>query len=259
MYDVSVGIMSSGLTRVQADNTFEFPLARFLAAITPRTKLILVASPNNPTGVTIPREAPAPDRPRRPPRRPLRRRGLLPLSRRNHPARRRHDPQPHRRPYLSQRPTASPTSASACSPAPPRSCTPSARSRRPTTSTASPSPSSPKPSPTKPYLAWYTRAGHRRPHPYRALLQRLQHPLLALRTPTSSSSTSAPATPNSSPACAPRASSSATAPPTPAATASSASPSASPTTSPKASPRLAQTLAEMNWQRPGPPRPTLTT
>ena len=56
MYDVSVGIMSSGLTRVQADNTFEFPLARFLAAITPRTKLILVASPNNPTGVTIPRE-----------------------------------------------------------------------------------------------------------------------------------------------------------------------------------------------------------
>lgn len=56
MYDVSVGIMSSGLIRIQSDSTFAFPLERFLAAITPRTKLILVASPNNPTGVTIPRE-----------------------------------------------------------------------------------------------------------------------------------------------------------------------------------------------------------
>ncbi len=56
MYDVSVAIMSSGLRRIQADPTFAFPLDRFLAAITPGTKLILVASPNNPTGTTIPRE-----------------------------------------------------------------------------------------------------------------------------------------------------------------------------------------------------------
>ena len=48
--------MSSGLIRIQSDETFSFPLDRFLAAITPRTKLILVASPNNPTGVTVPRE-----------------------------------------------------------------------------------------------------------------------------------------------------------------------------------------------------------
>ena len=33
-----------------------FPLERFLATITPRTKLIIVASPNNPTGTTVSRE-----------------------------------------------------------------------------------------------------------------------------------------------------------------------------------------------------------
>ncbi len=56
MYDVSVGIMSGNLRRVQCDESFAFPFDRFLAAITPRTKLILVASPNNPTGTTIARE-----------------------------------------------------------------------------------------------------------------------------------------------------------------------------------------------------------
>ena len=56
MYDVSVGIMSGNLRRIQSDDSFAFPLDRFLAAITPRTKLILVASPNNPTGITVPRE-----------------------------------------------------------------------------------------------------------------------------------------------------------------------------------------------------------
>ena len=56
MYDVSVGMMTSGLRRVQSDATLDFPFERFLAAITPRTKLILVASPNNPTGATVPLE-----------------------------------------------------------------------------------------------------------------------------------------------------------------------------------------------------------
>ncbi len=56
MYDVSVGIMSGGLQRIQSDETFAFPRERFLAAIAPQTKLILIASPNNPTGVTVPRE-----------------------------------------------------------------------------------------------------------------------------------------------------------------------------------------------------------
>jgi len=56
MYDVSISMMTSGLVRVQADDSLEFPFERFMAAITPRTKLIIVASPNNPTGATVSRE-----------------------------------------------------------------------------------------------------------------------------------------------------------------------------------------------------------
>ena len=56
MYDVSCSMMTTRLVRVQADDTFAFPLERFLAAITPRTKMILIASPNNPTGQTVRRE-----------------------------------------------------------------------------------------------------------------------------------------------------------------------------------------------------------
>ena len=56
MYDVSVSLMTGGLKHVQADDSFAFPYERFLAAITPRTKLIIVASPNNPTGTTVSRE-----------------------------------------------------------------------------------------------------------------------------------------------------------------------------------------------------------
>src|ERR1700761_6628152 len=56
MYDVSVGMMTSGLVKVQTDDSLEFPFERFLSAITPRTKLIIIASPNNPTGATVSRE-----------------------------------------------------------------------------------------------------------------------------------------------------------------------------------------------------------
>jgi histidinol-phosphate aminotransferase len=57
MYDVSIEMMSpGGLRRVQSDASMEFPLKRFLAGITPSTKLIIVASPNNPTGATVSRE-----------------------------------------------------------------------------------------------------------------------------------------------------------------------------------------------------------
>jgi len=56
MYDVSCSMMTNHLVRIQADDTFAFPLARFLAAITPRTKLIMIATPNNPTGQTVSRE-----------------------------------------------------------------------------------------------------------------------------------------------------------------------------------------------------------
>ena len=57
MYDVSIAMMTPAVSkRVQADASLEFPFERFLAAITPRTKLIMVASPNNPTGAVVSRD-----------------------------------------------------------------------------------------------------------------------------------------------------------------------------------------------------------
>ena len=56
MYDVSISLMTPRLVKVQSDDSLSFPFERFLAAITPRTKLIIVASPNNPTGAVVSRE-----------------------------------------------------------------------------------------------------------------------------------------------------------------------------------------------------------
>jgi histidinol-phosphate aminotransferase len=56
MYEVSAGMMTAHVRKVQADASLEFPFERFVAAITPRTKLIMVASPNNPTGAVVARE-----------------------------------------------------------------------------------------------------------------------------------------------------------------------------------------------------------
>jgi len=56
MYEVSARMMTDKLTRVQADASLEFPFERFLAAITPRTKVIMISTPNNPTGAVVSRE-----------------------------------------------------------------------------------------------------------------------------------------------------------------------------------------------------------
>jgi histidinol-phosphate aminotransferase len=56
MYDVSCSMMTPNIVRIQADDTFAFPFERFLAAITPKTRLIIIASPNNPTGASVSRE-----------------------------------------------------------------------------------------------------------------------------------------------------------------------------------------------------------
>ncbi|WP_419804142.1 pyridoxal phosphate-dependent aminotransferase [Terriglobus sp.] len=56
MYDVNATAMGSVVKRVQMDETLEFPFERVLAGITPKTKLIILCSPNNPTGTVISRE-----------------------------------------------------------------------------------------------------------------------------------------------------------------------------------------------------------
>ncbi|MDQ2835586.1 MAG: histidinol-phosphate transaminase [Acidobacteriota bacterium] len=56
MYDVNIQMMTPHLRKVQADATLEFPFDRFMAAITEKTKLMFVASPNNPTGAVVSRE-----------------------------------------------------------------------------------------------------------------------------------------------------------------------------------------------------------
>lgn len=55
MYDVSISLMTRGLVKVQADETLQFPFERVLSAINERTRLIIVATPNNPTGATVSR------------------------------------------------------------------------------------------------------------------------------------------------------------------------------------------------------------
>jgi histidinol-phosphate aminotransferase len=57
MYDLAIALMApGGLRKVQACKSLAFDLDRFLAAITAKTRLIIVASPNNPTGAVVPRE-----------------------------------------------------------------------------------------------------------------------------------------------------------------------------------------------------------
>ncbi len=56
MYDVSICMMTPQIRRIQSDASLQFPFERLMAAITEWTKLIMISSPNNPTGAVIARE-----------------------------------------------------------------------------------------------------------------------------------------------------------------------------------------------------------
>ncbi|MFZ0313624.1 MAG: histidinol-phosphate transaminase [Candidatus Korobacteraceae bacterium] len=56
MYEIYAGATGARLIRVQCEADFRFPFAKVLAGITPATRLIAVASPNNPTGTAVPLE-----------------------------------------------------------------------------------------------------------------------------------------------------------------------------------------------------------
>jgi histidinol-phosphate aminotransferase len=56
MYEIYAGATGARVIRVQCDADFRFPLAKVLRSITPATRLIAIASPNNPTGTVASRE-----------------------------------------------------------------------------------------------------------------------------------------------------------------------------------------------------------
>ncbi|HUI84328.1 MAG TPA: histidinol-phosphate transaminase [Candidatus Binatia bacterium] len=56
MYEIYAGATGARPVRVPCDGEFRFPLAGILDAITPATRVIATASPNNPTGTVASRE-----------------------------------------------------------------------------------------------------------------------------------------------------------------------------------------------------------
>src|SRR5215471_8525094 len=56
MYEIFAQISGARTVRVPAGPDFSFPLAGILGAITPRTRMIVITNPNNPTGVTASRK-----------------------------------------------------------------------------------------------------------------------------------------------------------------------------------------------------------
>ena len=55
MYEIYALATQAKVLTVQADESFRFPTEAMLAAVTPRTKLICIANPNNPTGAAVTR------------------------------------------------------------------------------------------------------------------------------------------------------------------------------------------------------------
>src|SRR3954470_15721269 len=55
MYPLDVAMSGATLVSAQSERDFSFPLEKVLAAITPRTKMIAIANPNNPTATVASR------------------------------------------------------------------------------------------------------------------------------------------------------------------------------------------------------------
>jgi histidinol-phosphate aminotransferase len=56
MYQIYAAATGARVVTVQSDKDFQFPIQRVLDRITPATRLIAIANPNNPTGTVTPRE-----------------------------------------------------------------------------------------------------------------------------------------------------------------------------------------------------------
>jgi histidinol-phosphate aminotransferase len=54
MYEIYAAAAGARVISIPAENDFEFPTERVLAAISPRSRFIAVANPNNPTGAFVP-------------------------------------------------------------------------------------------------------------------------------------------------------------------------------------------------------------
>lgn len=56
MYEISAAATGAKVIPVPADSEFRFPTSRLLSHITSRTRLVMIANPNNPTGAVAPPE-----------------------------------------------------------------------------------------------------------------------------------------------------------------------------------------------------------